>query len=312
VRRSWAIVLCSLCCDGAEPTADAEPTVPTLVSVAPPAARPSPVAEAPKTAELPDPPPVESPVPPAGPAPPPIAVALFSGSGVDALALEETTELLSSSPGFRLQVISPPRVRGTALEHADVVVFTGGSGSAQGKALGEEGRARVRGFVERGGGYVGVCAGSYLALQGEEEFNKLALVAARNKTGDFWKRGIKAINVAALDSQWAGTMRMHFANGPVFARDEVEGLPRYVELARFADEIWSAQNGTGPGEMKGTPAIVASRVGRGRVLLFSPNPVLGGGDVGHPDMMLDAIRFVAAGSVLPRDLGFDDVFHGPG
>jgi hypothetical protein len=47
-------------------------------------------------------------------------------------------------------------------------MFTGGSGSAEAGGLGEKGREEVRTFVREGGGYVGICAGAYLACTGFE------------------------------------------------------------------------------------------------------------------------------------------------
>ncbi len=46
-----------------------------------------------------------------------------------------------------------------------VLVFPGGSGSAQASAIGEGGLAAVRSFVSAGGHYIGTCAGAFLALQ---------------------------------------------------------------------------------------------------------------------------------------------------
>jgi putative intracellular protease/amidase len=48
----------------------------------------------------------------------------------------------------------------------DVVVFPGGSGSEEYAGIGADGAAAVTAFVKNGGGYLGTCAGSYLALTG--------------------------------------------------------------------------------------------------------------------------------------------------
>ena len=59
-----------------------------------------------------------------------------------------------------------------------------------------------------------------------------------------------------------------------------------------------------------SPAIVASRYGKGRMLLFSPNPVLGEEGAQHPEMFLDAIEWVDVSGKYDRKLGFEDVFDG--
>lgn len=238
-----------------------------------------------------------------------LRVAVFKSGGTHPLALSSVSTLLENTVGFELEVVTGPEVARGALDDVDVVLFTGGSGSAQGKALGELGREKVREFVKKGGGYVGVCAGSYLAMQGEEEFHKLRILAGRNLTGDFWKRGSGALPVAIDDPNASATeLRLHYANGPVFAAEPVEGLPRYRVLATFAGEMWSDTHGTHEGEMPGTPAILATRFGKGRILLFSPNPVLGAEGVGHPELMLDALRWVATPGTVAKKLAFTDVF----
>src|SRR4051812_18762966 len=54
-------------------------------------------------------------------------------------------------------------IREGVLKEMDVLVQPGGSGSKQAEALQPEGCDAIREFVKGGGGYVGICAGSYLA-----------------------------------------------------------------------------------------------------------------------------------------------------
>jgi hypothetical protein len=235
----------------------------------------------------------------------PLRVALYQAAGVHPAAFAAEKALLERSEGFRCAVVRPADVRGGALADAQVVVFMGGSGTAQGRALGDEGKAAVKAFVRDGGGYIGVCAGAYLALQGEEEFHKLRIVAGRNLTGDAWQRGIAGLEVEAPGRP---RFKLFYANGPIFTPAPTEGLAPYVPLASYVGEIYNLSKGTGPGEMPGTPAIVASGFGRGRVLLFSPNPVLGGAGVVQPDLMLAGLRWTAVGGEVAPALAFADVF----
>jgi len=235
-----------------------------------------------------------------------VRVGLYQSAGVHPAAFAAEKALLERSPGFVCTVLTPAQIREGGLRKQDVAVFMGGSGTVQGRSLADEGKAAVKEFVRAGGGYVGVCAGAYLALQGEDEFHKLRLVAGRNLTGDAWQRGIAGLDVRAEGR--AKPFKMFYANGPIFTPTPTEGLAPYVPLAAFVGEIYSAAKGTGPGEMPGTPAIVASTYGAGRVLLFSPNPVLGGAGVLQTAMMLDGLRWSAAGGAVPAELRFVDVF----
>jgi len=235
----------------------------------------------------------------------PVRVGLYQAPGVHPVAFAAEKALLERSTGFRCTVVKPKEVQGGALKQQDVVVFMGGSGTAQGRALGDVGKQAVKDFVRGGGGYVGVCAGAYLALQGEDEFHKLRMVAGRNLTGDAWQRGIAGLEVAVAGRE---NFKLFFANGPIFTPVPTEGLAPYRGLANYVGEIFIADKGTGPGEMPGTPAIVASAYGEGRLLLFSPNPVLGGEGVLHPELMLAGLRWTATRGPVSDTLGFDDVF----
>lgn len=236
----------------------------------------------------------------------PLRIGVYQAAGVHPAAFAAETALLERSQGFVCTVLKPSDIRAGGLGSQHVVVFMGGSGTAQGRALGDEGKVAVKEFVQGGGGYIGVCAGAYLACQGEDEFHKLRLVATRNLTGDAWQRGIAGLECKA---EGRPPFKLFYANGPIFTPAPAEGLAPYVSLASFIGEIYNVSKGTGPGEMPGTPAIIASAYGNGRVLLFSPNPVLGGAGVVRTEMMLDGLRWAAARGPVPAELAFSDVFR---
>ena len=103
---------------------------------------------------------------------------------------------------------------------------------------------------------------------------------------------------------------MFFANGPVFRPDPVEGLAPFVPLIEYVEDEYCTECGTNPGELPGTPAALAASYGEGRVVLFSPNPVLSKGEAdAHPELFVSAVRWVAAGGPVSSDLSFDDVFR---
>ena len=234
---------------------------------------------------------------------PPLRVALYLSPGVAKDAHDATVTLLSNTTGIALKVVKPRDVQRGVLKDFDVVLFTGGSGSVQGRFLAARGRSQVRDFVKRGGGYVGICAGAYLALQGEAEFHKLAIVAGKNKYGDNWRRGVATVKV---EDDTKENHFLHYANGPIFAPVKVDGLPNYQSLATFRADVFRNKFNTHRGEMPGTPAIIRSRYGKGNILLFSPNPVLDGPKAdARPDMLIDALRWVHRGQ---QDAHFKQIF----
>lgn len=234
--------------------------------------------------------------------PPPVKVALYRAGGVARDALDAAEELIGSAPGFELTVVRPWQVRAGALEGQDAVLFTGGRGSVQGRLLRESGRQRVRDFVGEGGGYVGICAGAYMAMQGEPEFHKIAFVAGRHATGDNWRRGVATIDV---EDDAGRHHALHYANGPIIGAEAVEGLPPFVVLANFREEIYRERHDTHAGEMINTPAIVASQYRQGSIVLFSPNPSL---DPAEPELLLRALRYTGTRQRVTQETRFADVF----
>lgn len=237
----------------------------------------------------------------------PIYIGLFKAAGASATAVDVAEKFLGSINGIRFRTFSTSDVKNNKIDDLDIVFFTGGSGSRQGESLGESGREKIKEFVKNGGGYIGICAGSYLALQGEDEFNKLRIVAGKNAT-DYWKRGNKDVLIEADTKRGPIKFKMHYENGPIFAPVYVKDMNEFVPLGIYLEETWSTVNGTNQGEMIGTPVIAASNYGKGRVLLFGPNPMLGATDAVQFQMFLDAMNWVKHSIPVPSDLRFDEVF----
>lgn len=246
---------------------------------------------------------------PAGAAtgPGPIPVAVFRARGVGEDGLRSALAAFAGDDGFDVRELSPNAIRRGALDDRRVVFFSGGIGSVQGGELEPEGRRIVREFVRDGGGYVGICAGSYLAIQGPPQYHHLAIVAARNWSEDAWRRGTGMLEVAPVGG--GEPLRLFYANGPVFRRDDRPELPPWVALATYVDDKFCESCGTHAGELPGTPAILAASYGAGRIVLFSPNPTLAKGDApARPELLLAAVRWTATSGPVPTDLDFADVF----
>ena len=149
----------------------------------------------------------------------------------------------------------------------------GGTGTGQSRWLGKSGRDEVRRFVQEGGGYVGICAGSYLACRGFSW--GLGILDARTKSPK-WRRGRGTVRMELTDAGRAsladrtGSFGVLYANGPVLAPFGDDVLPDYETLAVYRTEL--ARNGTPRGIMVGSPAIVRGEFGKGRVICFGPHP----------------------------------------
>ena len=79
---------------------------------------------------------------------------------------------------FDVKLINAQSIRTGGLAEFDVVVFPGGSSARQAQALNKSGRDAVRAFIASGGGFVGICAGAFLALSNYCPERSLKLVSA--------------------------------------------------------------------------------------------------------------------------------------
>lgn len=233
-----------------------------------------------------------------------IKFGLFKSPGVSQISYETSKTLLENSNNVDLKIITANDIRNGALNDREIVLFGGGSGSAQGKDLKESGREIIKTWINNGGNYIGICGGSYLALQGSEEFNKLGMVAGKN-FGDYWQRGIGTSELQTNDNQ---QIFLHYENGPVFDKLEVPGLPPFVSLATFVSDYYVKSKGTLPGEMPGKPAIVISQYGKGKVLLFSPNPLIDDGNTYHSELIINGANWMLNNSNVNSNLKFSQIF----
>ena len=200
-------------------------------------------------------------------------VALYDAGGSSGAGVPRVLEQLKDSPEVSVVRVGPDDIRGGALKQFQIVMFTGGSGSKQAAALGEAGSAAVRRFIEGGGGYIGICAGSYLACDGFSW--GLKLLDARTVSPK-WRRGRGQVRMQLTErgreifGPRADELEVLYHNGPILSANASEALPDFEPLAIFRSEI--AADGTPEGVMVGSPAIVAGDFGQGRVLCISPHP----------------------------------------
>ncbi|HEX4414271.1 MAG TPA: BPL-N domain-containing protein [Lacipirellulaceae bacterium] len=203
----------------------------------------------------------------------PIRIALYADQGATIKSLPEVINTLPPTGGFAVSKISADEIRHSALDQYDVVIFPGGSGSGEGNALSADGRSSVRSFVTHGGGYIGICAGAYLASI--EYPWSLGLLNARVLDRPHWDRGTGDVGLkfsaAGKESLHADadTCTIHYENGPLLGPGQREGMQNYELLASYDTEM--TQNAPA-GMMKGTAAIARGKFGDGRVVCFSPHP----------------------------------------
>ncbi len=205
-----------------------------------------------------------------------IGVYLDKGAGPSGNNLLRVLEKLDQVTVTKL---TAAHIRTHGLADIDLLIHPGGSGGEQGRNLQDHGRERIRDFVREGGGFIGICAGAYLATAHYPW--SLNLLDAKVVDSTHWKRGIGSVHIEMTpigqEILQVGKPQypIHYANGPLLAPGQRPELEDYEALANFKSEI--ATNGAPTGVMIGTTAIARGKFGQGRVICFSPHPEMTAG-----------------------------------
>ena len=221
----------------------------------------------------------------------PVRVALFNDDGAFGLGIPRITEQLGKTADIRVTKVTGREIAEGVLKDFDVVIFSGGSGSKEAAALGDAGRENVRRFVREGGGYVGICAGAYLACTG---FSWGVGVLNAKTVSSKWLRGKGDVEIEFMPHSQAATgiaerkQTIRYANGPIITADKREGIAPFETLAFFRTEL--AEHDSPKGAMTDSPAIVRGVFGKGRVISSSPHPEQ---TAGMESFVENAVRWVA-------------------
>jgi glutamine amidotransferase-like uncharacterized protein len=187
--------------------------------------------------------------------------------------------VLTKSAGVSVTHLNAEDIRSGKLQSLDLLMLPGGSGGGQGRCLGEDGRDAIRKFVDAGGGFVGICAGAYVASS--DYTWSLNILDARVIDREHWNRGSGTVGISMTDAgrELLGAknqkLSIHYAQGPLLAPGNRPDIGDYEALATFESEI--AKNGAPEGVMKGTTAIARGKFGNGQVICFSPHPEMTNG-----------------------------------
>ena len=203
--------------------------------------------------------------------------AVYRGPGASDTCACASLEILNATPNCEAKYVSPEEIQQGALNNFDVVLFPGGSGSGERRALGESGWRELRAFLENGGGYYGTCAGGYMALYSSEREEGRLINAELHD--DAWERGEKILEIEMTEEgiklfgeEFSGRLNIAYQNGPIIVPANYEKLEPYRILAYFRTEV--AENNSPQGVQIDSPAIAYGRYGKGRVLICSPHPEL--------------------------------------
>jgi hypothetical protein len=189
-------------------------------------------------------------------------VAVFddSGSMVSPVAYKYQ---LAQRQDFVVEVVGAPEIRGGVLDRVDVLLVGGGKTTPQSNALGKEGLQAIQAFVRRGGGYLGICAGAYLASQSRSYCQHLDLLPFDTQNTSV--TGAQAVtwqkNPLGLAHGDQGLM----LGGPLLIPRPESG----EKLTVWASFTENGLEGSKVIPLKNTPMAISGRFGAGKVLVFS-------------------------------------------
>jgi glutamine amidotransferase-like uncharacterized protein len=208
-------------------------------------------------------------------------VCVYAGAGA---VLAKDVEVALDELARPYREVSEQDIRSGGLGDCSLLIISGGYTAQCMDALGEEGFEQITEFVAEGGGYIGICAGAYIAARNVEVPGRppgLGIIEIENerKAG----QGLRTITIARPEHPvvkgYEGKVDIWYQNGPMMrAGAGVETLAVYE---------------------KGAAAIVCSTYGQGRVVIFSPHPEgsLEGGvdpkEAGTLKLLENAIAFVS-------------------
>lgn len=203
----------------------------------------------------------------------PLKVGVYAGPGAPKSSSEAVLHVLKPFPQISAVTLTGEAVANLNLGAYDVLVFPGGSGAGQSKGIGEAGLKNVREFVQNGGGYVGICAGAYLACS---NFTWSLGILNAGTVSNKWRRGQGIVELEMTGSSpeilgdVKGTFKVRYNNGPILKPAGRTDLPAYTPLTLFRTEM--ALNNTPVGVMVNSPAQAVGSFGKGRVFVSSPHP----------------------------------------
>lgn len=228
----------------------------------------------------------------------PTKIAVYIGDGAKTVGAFRWLELTACMKDAEVVPVDAASVKGGVLDGMDVLVVPGGRSVLTAKVLGEEGRTKVKSFVQRGGGYIGTCAGCCLTMEptkGHPNMMNMIPFTFGEQGGKDSADLLIHFNhrAEALAGIKKGNRRIKFSDGPVL----IPSLPvkdAEVEVvASYASDV-NTMGDKSRRSMAGQAAAVAGMYGKGRLFVMSVHPEC---DVADHDILRGAFRYLTGRNI---------------
>lgn len=226
----------------------------------------------------------------------PVRTVFYGAAGASGNGILRVARMFAASTNYVVRFVDGKDIREGALKDADLYIAPGGGSGTQAKSLGPQGCTNLVNWIRQGGLYHGTCAGAYLASRNRPNSkNRLRLDLMPAYAQECPYRGGNALvklrytpaGEKALGRK--GIDEMFYHGGPVLLPAPAVPDSDFETLATFESQNVYVFNGNTTPEMGGHAAIVAGRLGKGKVLCMSPHPEA---DDGTESLVRDEIEFL--------------------
>ena len=206
-----------------------------------------------------------------------IRVGVFNGNGGAQTCIWEAYAACTLDRDMRVRYITTSDIAAGVLDSLDVIVVPGGGGTRQYQNLGQENLQRIKEFIARGGGAVGICAGAYL-FSNTPEYSCMAINGAQAIDIEHDNRGHGVVGFSLTEEgkkvfgEYADqdTLFCMYYEGPVFVPAADDSI-KYVEFATMLSDVH--EEGGAPANMTNNkPFAIGNRYGKGKVFSVIAHP----------------------------------------
>lgn len=204
-------------------------------------------------------------------------VAVFDGHGGAQTCIWEAVAAIKLDAQMEVRTITSADIANNVLDSLDAIIIPGGGGSRQYLNLGNENQQRIKDFVARGGGAVGICAGAYL-FSDTPEYSCMQLNGAQaiDIEHDNRGHGMAKFTLTEEGKEFfpevaeRDTLYVMYYEGPVFVPREGADI-QYETLAIMESDVH--EQGDAPKNMTNNkPFFIGNKYGEGRVFSCIAHP----------------------------------------
>lgn len=198
-----------------------------------------------------------------------MSVSIYSDRGASELGTASLEMVFEEKSQFYVKKVTADDILNGVLDKTDIFIMPGGADLPYCERLNGKGNEKIREFVERGGTYIGICAGAYYACRrirfkgrdysvtGDRELGffegtaegSLPFLTDGNYYSDNGAESKAMIPLKFREKIYDGYFYYH--GGPMFIPDSIADS-RHKVIARYTDN---------------TPAIVKGKIGKGSYLI---------------------------------------------